>query len=134
MTHLEGAFPVLITPMHDNYEINWEGFKNNIEHFVQQGVEGIVVTGSTGEFVSLTKEERFEITKVAVKQVNGRIPLVVGTAAERTEDAIMYTKQAEEEGADAALLINSYYANPTDEEVYGQFKELMSSAASAPSS
>lgn len=129
MTHLEGAFPVLITPMHDNYEINWEGFKNNIEHFVEQGVAGIVVTGSTGEFVSLTKEERFEITKVAVKQVDGRIPLVVGTAAERTEDAIMYTQQAEAEGADAALLINSYYANPTDEEVYEQFKEVAESVS-----
>src|SRR5690625_5244785 len=69
------------------------------------------------------------MTKVAVKQVDGRIPLVVGTAAERTEDAIMYTKQAEEEGADAALLINSYYANPTDEEVYGQFKEVAESVS-----
>src|SRR5690625_2055912 len=129
MTHLEGAFPVLITPMHDNYEINWEGFKNNIEHFVQQGVAGIVVTGSTGEFVSLTKEERFELTKVAVKQVDGRIPLVVGTASERTEDAIMYTKQAEDEGADASLLINSYYADPTDEEVYEQFKAVAQSVS-----
>lgn len=121
MTVLEGSFPVLITPMHDNYEINWEGLRGNIDHFIEQDVAGIVVTGSTGEFVSLTKEERFKLTKVAVDQVDGRIPLIVGTAAERTEDAIMYTKQAEDEGADAALLINSYYASPTDEEVYEQF-------------
>lgn len=127
MTHLEGSFPVLITPMHEDYEINWEGFKQNIEYFIGQEVAGIVITGSTGEFVSLTREERFQMTKVAVEQVAGRIPLVVGTAAERTEDAIMYTKQAEEEGADAALLINSYYANPTDEEVYEQFKTVAES-------
>lgn len=127
MTHLEGAFPVLITPMHDDYEVNWEGLKQNIDHFIEQNVAGIVVTGSTGEFVSLTKEERFKLTEVAVEQVNGRIPLIVGTAAERTEDAVMYTKQAEAEGADAALLINSYYANPTDEEVYEQFKTVAES-------
>src|SRR5690625_1319386 len=129
MKHLEGAFPVLITPMHDNYEVNWEGLKQNIEHFVEQGVAGIVVTGSTGEFVSLTKEERFKLTTVAVEQVDGRIPLIVGTAAERTEDAIMYTKQAEDEGADASLLINSYYANPTDDEVYEQFKSVAESVS-----
>ncbi|HLR75394.1 MAG TPA: 4-hydroxy-tetrahydrodipicolinate synthase [Virgibacillus sp.] len=129
MKHLEGAFPVLITPMHDNYEVNWEGLKQNIEHFVEQGVAGIVVTGSTGEFVSLTKEERFKLTTVAVEQVDGRIPLIVGTAAERTEDAIMYTKQAEDEGADASLLINSYYASPTDEEVYEQFKAVAQSVS-----
>ena len=129
MKHLEGAFPVLITPMHDNYEVNWEGLKQNIEHFVEQGVAGIVVTGSTGEFVSLTKEERFKLTTVAVEQVDGRIPLIVGTAAERTEDAIMYTKQAEDEGADASLLINSYYADPTDDEVYEQFKSVAESVS-----
>src|SRR5699024_921562 len=103
--------------------------KQNIEHFIEQEVAGIVVTGSTGEFVSLTKEERFQLTKIAVKQVNGRIPLIVGTAAERTEDAVMYTKQAEAEGADAALLINAYYANPIDEEVYEQYKSVAESVS-----
>lgn len=127
MKTLEGAFPVLITPMHDDYEINWEGFKQNIEHFVSKGVAGLVVVGSTGEFVSLTKDERLQLTKIAIEQVDGRIPLIVGTAAERTEDAIMYTRQAEAEGADAALVINSYYAHPKDHEVYEQFKEIAQS-------
>lgn len=127
MKTLEGAFPVLITPMHDDYEINWEGLKQNIEHFVNKGVAGLVVVGSTGEFVSLTKGERLELTKVAIEQVGGRIPLIVGTAAERTEDAVMYTQHAEAEGADAALLINSYYAHPKDHEVYEQFKEVAQS-------
>lgn len=127
MKTLEGAFPVLITPMHDDYEINWEGFKQNIEYFVSKGVAGLVVVGSTGEFVSLTKDERLQLTKIAIEQVDGRIPLIVGTAAERTEDAIMYTQQAEAEGADAALVINSYYAHPKDHEVYEQFKEIAQS-------
>lgn len=127
MKKLEGVFPVLITPMHEDGEINWEGLRSNIDHFIEQGVAGIAVNGSTGEFVSLTKEERFKVTEIAVEQVAGQIPLIVGTAAETTKDAIMYTKQAEEAGADAALLINSYYAHPKDEEIYVQFKEVAES-------
>src|SRR5699024_4589962 len=110
MKKLEGAFTVLVTPMHDNYEVDWDGFRSNIDYFIDQGVAGIAVNGSTGEFVSLTKEERLKLTETAVDQVNGRIALVVGTAAERTEDAIMFTQHAEKAGADAALVINSYYA------------------------
>lgn len=129
MKELEGAFPVLITPMHQDGEINWEGLKQNVKHFINEGVAGIVVNGSTGEFVSLTKEERFQVTEVAVEQVNGRIPLVAGTAAETTADAIAFTKQAEAAGADASLLINSYYAHPKDEEIYEHFKAVAESVS-----
>lgn len=127
MKKLEGAFPVLITPMKENGEINLDGLRQNIEYFISENVAGIVVNGSTGEFVSLTKEERIQITETAVEQVGGRIPLVVGTAAETTDDAIFYTKHAEKVGADAALLINSYYAHPKDEEIYEHFKAVATS-------
>ncbi|MBO0995173.1 4-hydroxy-tetrahydrodipicolinate synthase [Bacillus sp. SD088] len=129
MKKLEGVFPVLITPMEQNGEINWSGLKQNIEHFIQNQVAGIVVNGSTGEFVSLTKEERFRVAEIATEQVNGRIPLIVGTAAETTNDAVMYTRQAESVGADAALLINSYYAHPKENELYEHFKTVASSVA-----
>lgn len=124
MKKLEGTFPVLITPMTEDEEINWTGLKQNIEHFIDEQVAGIVVNGSTGEFVSLTKEERRKVTEVAVEQVNGRIPLIVGTAAETTKEAVEYTRHAEAAGADAALLINSYYAHPKDEEIYEHFKTV----------
>lgn len=127
MTKLEGVFPVLVTPMIDQETIDWEGFKNNIEYFIREGVAGIAINGSTGEFVSMTKEERFKAVDIAVDTVNGRIPLVVGTAAETTRDAIEYTQQAEQAGADASLLINSYYAHPTDQEVYEHFKAVANS-------
>ncbi|HEY4578574.1 MAG TPA: 4-hydroxy-tetrahydrodipicolinate synthase [Savagea sp.] len=119
---LKGVFPVLVTPMFEDESINWEGFKQNIEHFVNQGVDGIAINGSTGEFVSLTKEERFKAVEIAVETEAGRLPLIVGTAAETTKDAIEFTKQAEEAGADASLLINSYYAHPNEEEIYQHFK------------
>lgn len=123
----KGAYPVIITPMNQNEEVNWEGLKKNIEHFISEGVAGLVVNGSTGEFVSLTKEERFKVVETAVEQINGRIPLLVGTAAETTKEAIEYTKQAERAGASGALLINSYYAHPKEEEIYEHFKAVAES-------
>lgn len=122
-----GAYPVIITPMNEKEEIDWKGLKDNIEYFVSEGVAGIVVNGSTGEFVSLSKEERFKIVETAVAQINGRIPLLVGTAAETTKEAIEYTQQAEAAGASGALLINSYYAHPKEEEIYEHFKAVAKS-------
>lgn len=127
MSKIKGVFPVLITPMLEDGAIDWDGFRKNIEHFIEEGVAGIAINGSTGEFVSLTKEERFKAVEIAVDQVNGRIPLVVGTAAETTADAVEYTQQAEKTGADAALLINSYYAHPKEHEIYEHFKTVAES-------
>src|SRR5690625_4269587 len=127
MTHLEGVFPVLITPMTGDYEVDYEGLKNNIDHFIEQGVAGIVVNGSTGEFVSLSKEERNKITELVVEHVNKRILVIDGTAAETTAEAIEYTQYAEKAGADASMLINSYYAQPKENEIYEHFKAVAQS-------
>lgn len=127
MTKLEGVFPVLITPMTQNEEVDYEGFKANVEHFIQQGVAGIAVTGSTGEFVSLTTEERYKVVEAAIEQAAGRIPVIAGTAAETTADAIVHTQHAEKAGAYASLLINSYYAHPKEHEIYEHFKAVAES-------
>ena len=73
---------------------------------------GIIINGSTGEFVSLSKEERFKMVETVLKEVNGRIPVIVGTAAETTKETIEFTKHAETHGADCTLIINSYYCKP----------------------
>ncbi|HBV88553.1 MAG TPA: 4-hydroxy-tetrahydrodipicolinate synthase [Desulfosporosinus sp.] len=124
MSKIRGAFIVLITPMTEAQEIDWSGLKNNVNYFINQGVAGIVINGSTGEFVSLSKEERFQMVEVVMKEVNGRIPVIVGTAAETTKEAIEYTKQAKANGADCALVINPYYSKPKDNEIYFHFKQI----------
>src|SRR5690625_819050 len=129
MTVLKGVIPVLVTPMTEDYEVDYEGLKRNIDYLINEGSVGIAVNGSTGEFVSLTKEERNKITKLAVEHVNGRVPVVVGTAAETTADAIEYTQHAEKAGADASLLINSYYAHPKENEIYEHFKAVAESVS-----
>lgn len=131
MTTIKGAYPVLITPMNESQEIDWGGVKNNVNYFVNQGVAGIVINGSTGEFVSLSKEEKFQMVEVVMREVNGRLPVIVGTAAETTKETIVYTKQAEAHGADCALIINSYYCKPKEEETYFHFQEV-ANATSVP--
>lgn len=124
MKNIKGAFPVLITPMDEFQEINWNGVKQNVNYFIDQKVAGIIINGSTGEFVSLSKEERFKMVETVLKEVDGRIPVIVGTAAETTKETIEYTKHAEAHGADCALIINSYYCKPKEEEIYFHFKEI----------
>lgn len=124
MTTIRGAYPVLITPMTEAQEIDWAGVKNNVNYFINQGVAGIVINGSTGEFVSLSKEERFQMVEVVMEEVNGRIPVIVGTSAETTKETIEYTKQAEAHGADCALIINPYYGKPKKNEIYFHYKEI----------
>lgn len=124
MQTIRGAFPVLITPMNEAQEIDWHGVKNNVNYFIEQNVAGIIINGSTGEFVSLSKEERLEMTETVLKEVNGRIPVIVGTAAETTKETIVYTKHAERHGASGALIINSYYCKPKEEEIYFHFKQV----------
>ncbi|WP_156185361.1 4-hydroxy-tetrahydrodipicolinate synthase [Bacillus sp. LK2] len=124
MQKIKGAFPVLITPMDEFQEINWNGVKQNVNYFIEQKVAGIIINGSTGEFVSLSKEERFKMVETVLKEVDGRIPVIVGTAAETTKETIEYTKYAEVHGADCALIINSYYCKPKEEEIYFHFKEI----------
>lgn len=121
---IRGAYPVLITPMAQAQEIDWGGVKNNVNYFLDQGVAGLVINGSTGEFVSLSKEEKFQMVETVLKEVNGRIPVIVGTAAETTKETIEYTKQAEAHGADCALIINPYYMKPKENEIYYHFKEV----------
>lgn len=121
---IRGAYPVLITPMTQAQEIDWSGVKNNVNYFLNQGVAGLVINGSTGEFVSLSKEEKFQMVETVLKEVNGRIPVIVGTAAETTKETIEYTKQAEAHGADCALIINPYYMKPKENEIYHHFKEV----------
>ncbi|GAA0324395.1 4-hydroxy-tetrahydrodipicolinate synthase [Oceanobacillus oncorhynchi subsp. oncorhynchi] len=121
----EGAFPVLITPMNEDYSVNYDGLKENIQYYLDQKVSGIVVVGSTGEFASLDEAEKKEIVKIAGEVVKDtETDLLVGIADERTDKVLEYANHAESNYADGLLLINSYYMTPTEEEAFEQFEEV----------
>lgn len=124
MEAMKGSYAVLITPMTYNQEVDLDGLKKNIDWMIEEGIPGICVCGGTGEFTSLTKEERLAIAETSVKHVNGRIKCLVGTAAETTAETIMYTKHAEEIGADGAMIINPYYCLPTNDEILAHYKAI----------
>ena len=124
MAAFKGTFTVLITPMTINQDIDIEGLKKNIDWQISNGIPGICVTGSTGEFASLSREERLEIAETAVRHVNGRVPCLVGTAAESTRETIFYTKHAKEIGADGVLIINPYFCRPSYDDIYLHYKAI----------
>ncbi|MDW7671441.1 MAG: 4-hydroxy-tetrahydrodipicolinate synthase [Bacillota bacterium] len=124
MDVLKGTYTVMVTPMTASQEVDLEGLKANIDWYVEEGIPGICVCGGTGEFLSLSKEERLTVAETAVKHAAGRIKCLVGTASESTEDTIFYTKHAADIGADGVMIINPYYCRPSAEEVYAHFKAI----------
>ena len=113
----EGIYTPVITPYHDDYSIDREGFATMIEHLIDTGVNGIVVAGTTGEYYAQTPDERIELMGLARSIIGNRVPLIVGVGALRTEDAIGYAEQAAKVSADCLLIGAPYYAVPTEREL-----------------
>lgn len=114
---IEGIYTPVVTPYNQDYSINWSAYADIIEFLIESGVNGIVVAGTTGEYYAQTTQERVEMMSFAKKAVNGRLPVVVGTGAIRTEDSIYFAEQAKAIGADALLVATPPYAYPTGREI-----------------
>ena len=113
----EGIYTPLVTPYHEDFSLNEGALAETVEHLIVAGVHGIVVAGSTGEYYAQTPEERLEMMTRCAGLINGRVPMVMGTGAIRTEDSIMYAKAAKAAGADALLVATPPYAYPTGREI-----------------
>lgn len=113
----EGIYTPVVTPHHDDFSINSAAFEETIEHLIAAGVHGLIVAGTTGEYYAQTVEERFLLMKRAKEIIAGRLPLVIGTGAIRTEDSIRYAEEARRIGADALLVATPPYAYPTGREI-----------------
>lgn len=124
MKEFRGSYVVNITPMTKDCEVDYTGLKDNLDWYIEKGTAGLDVLGSTGEFVSLTKEERIKVAETAVKHVNGRVPVILGTAAPTTKETIEYTRHAKEIGADGVMIISPYYSLPSENEIYEHFKAV----------
>jgi len=114
--NFDGIFTPAIVPLDANGQIDYASFAEVLEFLIAAKVHGIVVAGTTGEYYAHSKEERAQSAKKAKEVIAGRIPLVVGTGAIRTDDSIEYAKMAREIGADAILLGSPPYALPNVQE------------------
>ncbi|MCA1728555.1 MAG: 4-hydroxy-tetrahydrodipicolinate synthase [Actinobacteria bacterium] len=123
-----GAFTALVTPFR-NGEVDVEALEGLVEFQIQQGVNGLVPCGTTGESPSLTEEEDRIVIETVVRVTNERVPVVAGTGSNSTDMAIKYTKMAEEAGADGSLQVAPYYNKPTQEGLYRHFAAIAESTS-----
>ena len=113
----EGIYTPIVTPYHDDFTCNEEALEETVEHLVSAGVHGIIVAGSTGEYYAQTEEERLWMMGCCAELIKGRVPMIVGTGAIRTEDSILYAEAAKKAGAAALLVTTPPYAYPTGREI-----------------
>lgn len=120
-----GIFPALVTPMTASEEVDHRAMAELIDHLIGDGgVHGIAPLGSTGEFYSLTPDEREAVVKTAMEAAAGRVPVLVGANAASTREVIGYCRQAEKLGAAGVLLAAPYYSLPTHDELFEHFKAI----------
>lgn len=113
----EGIYTPAITPLTADGAIDFAAFGNVLEYLIDSGVHGIIIGGSTGEYYAHTSQERLELASKARDVINGRLPLIVGTGAIRTEDSVLYAEAAKSIKADALLVGTPPYALPTQQEI-----------------
>ena len=125
MKKLRGTYTVIVTPFtEDNARINETMLRWLVDFQISEGIHGIIALASNGEFLSLSDEERHDVARIVVDQAAGRVPVVIGTAAENTNDVIRYTKDAEALGADAAMVLTPYYCWIDEEELFTHYKRI----------
>jgi 4-hydroxy-tetrahydrodipicolinate synthase len=121
----EGIMPALVTPFTDDGRtIDENRLRALVNHCLELGVHGVVPCGTTGEFVNLTTEEKKRVIKIVVDEVNGRVPVVAGTGASGTQEAVEMTMYAKDAGATAALIVTPYYLKPADRGIYEHYQTI----------
>ena len=127
MEKLRGVFTAIVTPFKEDESVDYETLGKLIDFNIENGVSGIVPCGTTGESPTLTEEEHKKVIRYVVKCVNKRVLVIAGTGSNCTKTAIELTKEAEEDGVDAALVVNPCYNKPTHEGLYRHFKAVADS-------
>jgi 4-hydroxy-tetrahydrodipicolinate synthase len=121
---IKGSMVALVTPMKSTGVIDWDALSLLVEWHVECGTAAIVAVGTSGESATLEVPEHCAVIKAVVEKVAGRIPVIAGTGANSTAEAITLTKAAKDAGADAALLVTPYYNKPTQEGLYLHHKAI----------
>lgn len=124
-----GSMVALVTPMHDDGSLDYESLQGLIEFHVANKTDAIVAVGTTGESATLDMDEHCTLLRRIVEMVRGRIPVIAGTGANSTTEAIELTQCALDARADAALLVTPYYNKPTQEGLYLHYKKVAESVA-----
>lgn len=121
---IRGSIVALVTPMTANGDIDWPALDKIVDFHLDKGTDAIVAVGTTGESPTLDYDEHLDVIRAIINRVGGRIPVIAGTGANSTQEAIELTERAAKAGADACLLVTPYYNKPTQEGLYQHFKAI----------
>lgn len=124
-----GSMVALATPMDAQGRLDWGSLEKLVDFHLNNGTHAIVAVGTTGESATLDVNEHIEVIRRVVQQVNKRIPVIAGTGANSTREAVELTENAKRAGADACLLVTPYYNKPTQEGLYLHFKHIAEAVA-----
>lgn len=119
-----GTFTVMITPYDDEGMVDLKALADLTEWQIREGIHGLIPLGSTGEFLSLSQEERDGVADTVIKVAAGRVPVLIGTGAEDTREALRLSREAESMGADGVMIIPPFYSTPTEDEIYQHYKVI----------
>jgi 4-hydroxy-tetrahydrodipicolinate synthase len=132
MTPITGSIVALATPMHEDGSVDYAGLRKLIDWHLAEGTDCIGVVGTTGESPTVDVEEHHEIIRIAVEHARGRVPIMAGTGANSTAEAIDHAKFAKRVGADCQLQVVPYYNKPTQEGIYRHFKAIAEAVPDLP--
>ncbi|MFF0947015.1 4-hydroxy-tetrahydrodipicolinate synthase [Rhizobium leguminosarum] len=121
-----GVYTVMITPLDPSGAVDLKGLVAFTDWQVKEGIHGLIPLGSTGEFLSLSEEERDSVARTVIETVAGRVPVLIGTGAEDTRESIRLSVKAEAMGADGVMIIPPFYSTPTDDELVHHYKSIAS--------
>lgn len=119
----------MVTPFDQNGDVDFNATRTLVNYLIENGTDGLVVAGTTGESPTLSTEEKVEFFKFVVDVVGGRIPVIAGTGSNNTRASISLTKQAEATGVDGIMLVAPYYNKPSQEGMYQHFKAIAESTS-----
>ncbi|WP_159587146.1 4-hydroxy-tetrahydrodipicolinate synthase [Chelativorans xinjiangense] len=129
MATFRGSYTVMVTPFDSEGRVDEAALRRFVDAQIEGGVHGLIPLGSTGEFLSLTRDERRMVAATVVEQAAGRVPVLVGTAAEWTDEAVALSREAEELGADGVMVVPPYYSSPTEDELFRHYQRIAEAIA-----
>jgi 4-hydroxy-tetrahydrodipicolinate synthase len=119
-----GSYTVMVTPFRADGSIDEPTLRRFVDWQIEQGTQGLIPLGSTGEFLSQTPEERRQVAAIVIEQANKRVPVIVGTAAEWTREAVAFSREAQQLGADGVMVVPPYYSSPTPDELFEHYRKI----------
>ncbi|MBX3606845.1 MAG: 4-hydroxy-tetrahydrodipicolinate synthase [Piscinibacter sp.] len=128
MKPIVGSIVALVTPMHDDGRVDYDGLRRLIDWHVAEGTDCVGVVGTTGESPTVTVEEHCEVIRVSVEHAKGRVPIMAGTGGNSTAEAIELSRYAKKVGADCTLSVVPYYNKPSQEGIYRHFRAIAEAA------